>query len=94
MHEEKNKILVGEIERLYERLLDEKDMELQKCERLRNISLVANVVMVLVIIVFLLVDILHPDLGWIRQALGYDSVISSGDADTWAGLFNNNLVDL
>ena len=83
------------IERLYERLLDEKEKELQKCERFRNISLIANVVMVLIIIVFLLIDILHPDIGWIRQALGFDGTVSFGDADTWTGLFdNNNLVDL
>ena len=94
MHEEKNKVLVGEIERLYEKMLTEKEKELRKCERLRNISLVANVFLVFIIIVFLLIDILHPDLGWIRQALGYDSSISFGDADTWASLFNNNLVDL
>ena len=94
MHEEKNKVLVGEIERLYEKMLTEKEKELRKCERFRNISLIANVFLVLIIIVFLLIDILHPDLGWIRQALGYDSAISSGDANAWAGLFNNNLTEI
>lgn len=94
MHEEKNKVLVGEIEQLYERMLTEKEKELHKCERFRNISLIANVVLVFIIIVFLFIDILHPDLGWIRQALGYDSSIAFGDADAWASLFNDNLVDL
>lgn len=94
MHEEKNRVLIGEIERLYEKMLTEKEKELRKCERLRNISLIANVVMVLIIIVFLFIDIMHPDIGWIRQALGFDSAISFGDADTWSSLFNDNLVDL
>lgn len=53
LHEEKNKVLVGEIERLYERLLAEKEKELRKCERFRNISLIANVTFALVIVVFL-----------------------------------------
>jgi len=94
MHEEKNKVLVGEIEKLYERMLAAKEDELRKCERFRNISLIANIFMVLIIISFLLIDILHPDMGWIQQALGFDGALSFGDADTWAGLFNNNLVDL
>lgn len=95
MHEEKNKVLVGEIERLYEKMLTEKEKELRKCERFRNMSLAVNAFLVLIIIVFLLIDILHPDLGWIRSALGFDGAVSFGDADTWASLFdNNNLVDL
>lgn len=91
---EKRQNKSSDIERLYERLLKEKERELRKCERFRNISLIANVVMVLIIIVFLFIDIIHPDIGWIRQALGFDSAISFGDADTWTSLFNDNLVDL
>lgn len=53
LHEEKNKVLVGEIERLYEKLLDNKDKELRKCEMLRNMSLAFNALLALIIIVFL-----------------------------------------
>ena len=53
LHEEKNKVLVGEIERLYEKLLDNKDKELRKCETLRNMSLGFNALLALIIIVFL-----------------------------------------
>lgn len=55
MHAEKNKILVGDIERLYEKLLDNKDKELRKCEKLRNISLGFNALLALIVIVFLFV---------------------------------------
>ena len=56
LHEEKNKVLVGEIERLYEKLLDNKDKELRKCEMLRNMSLAFNALLSLIIIVFLFVS--------------------------------------
>lgn len=56
LHEEKNKVLVGEIEQLYERLLTEKEKELRKCEMLRNISLAFNALLALIIIVFLFIS--------------------------------------